>query len=214
MIPKSEYVGRRVRVIAKGHYKGQAIGRCGVVESFWSCDSIGVRLDGVDNSSSKYGYFYFKISELQFLGPAEAPEKTYEGETEIMEIKNYANIAMAQFLNDRRSPAPLYEYANFDPDLKVGDCCVVMSAHHELGIAEVVDFKATPEQPVVREIVGKFDKAAYDARVSAREKATELKAKMEARAKQLQDLALFQALAQNDAEMAELVQEYLGLMKC
>lgn len=211
MVPKGEYLGSRVRVIGRGSYKSKAIGRCGVVESFWSSESIGVRLEGIENSASKYGYFYFKMSELQFIEVADESVNNYEGETEIMEIKNYVNIALVQFLDDRRSPAPLYEYANFDQDLQVGDCCVVMSAHHGLGIAEVVDFKETADQPVTREIVGKFDKAAYDARVAAREKAAELKAKMKARAKQLQDLAVFQLLAKEDDEMAQLLNEFKSL---
>lgn len=212
MVPKGEYIGCPVRVIGRGHYKDKAIGRTGVVASFWSDESIGVRLDGAENASSKYGYFYFKLTELQFIGPADGPANNYKGENETMKIENYFNIAMVQFLNDSRSPAPLYEYANYDPGLQVGDRCVVMSAHHGLGLAEVVDFKETPDQPVLREIVAKFDTTEYDARVAKREKEAELRGKMQVRAKKLQDMALFQALAQNDSEMAQMVQEYLVLM--
>ena len=213
MTPKSDYIGYRVRVVGRGHYKNKAIGRTGVVASFWSHDSIGVRLDGVENTGSKYGYFYFKFTELQFIEPTDCVTNNYEGEKENMKIENYFNIAMVQFLNDNRTPAALYEYANFDPDLQVGDRCVVMSAHHGMGLAEVVDFKETTDQPVVREIVTRFDTSNYDARIAMREKSAELKAKMQARAKRLQDLALFQMLAENDPEMAQMLQEYQDLVK-
>lgn len=44
-----------------------------------------------------------------------------------------------------------------------------------------------------------------------RNKAAELKAKMEARAKQLQDIALYKMLAENDPDMAELLNEYQAI---
>jgi tRNA A37 N6-isopentenylltransferase MiaA len=46
-----------------------------------------------------------------------------------------------------------------------------------------------------------------------RAKAVELKAKMEARAKQLQDIALYQMLAKDDPDMAELLKEYQDIPK-
>lgn len=212
-MPKKFEVGDRVRVIARGHYKDRAVGRFGVVKScWWGSDSIGVTLEGISNGSSKYGYFYFKSHELEFLSCETTNTKIFGGENTMQNIENYINIALVQFLDDSRAPAGLYEYANFDESLQVGDQCVVMSAHHGLGLAEVVDFKEKATAPVLREIVARFDTSAYNARVEQRKKAADLKIKMQERAKQLQDLALYQVLAQNDSEMAQMVKDYLDLV--
>ena len=56
-----------------------------------------------------------------------------------------------------------------------------------------------------------MDVSEYDSRVQRRKQAAELKAKMQARAKQLQDLVLYQTLAKEDPEMAQLLQEFAAL---
>jgi hypothetical protein len=54
---------------------------------------------------------------------------------------------------------------------------------------------------------------AFDYRVSVRKQAAELKAKMQERAKQLQDIALYQMLAKEDSEMMELLGQFQSLPK-
>lgn len=63
-----------------------------------------------------------------------------------------------------------------------------------------------------REIVSIVDTAEYDARVAQRKLAADLKAKMQERAKKLQDVALYQMLAKDDPEMAALLSEYQNLV--
>ena len=95
-------VGRRVKVIGPGHYRGKCDGQFGTIRAVWGRDSIAVDLDFGINQGSKYGYFYFKTSELEIIDnenikTATAAEK---GESKMQKMNNYLNIAVIQFLNE------------------------------------------------------------------------------------------------------------------
>jgi hypothetical protein len=62
-----------------------------------------------------------------------------------------------------------------------------------------------------REVVCKIDTTDYKARVETRKKAAELKAKMQERAKKLQDIAIYKMLAEKDDEMAQLLADFTNL---
>ena len=207
-----EYVGKRVRVTGPGHYGGRCIGQTGTVRAVWGTNSIAVDLDFEVNQNSSHGYFYFKISELEVIiqentKTATAAEK---GETDMYKLTNYLNVAKVQFLNDDTA-FRVIECANYDPSLFVGNLCVVKTASHGMGLAEVVEIVDSPEKELLREIVAVVDTFNYDFRVEQRKKAAELKAKMQDRAKQLQDIVLYQTLAKEDPEMAQMLQDFMAL---
>lgn len=126
-------------------------------------------------------------------------------------LTNYLNVAEVQFLNDNGFRT--IECANYDPLLAVDDLCVVMTKHHGMGLAQVVSIKDHTDADLFREVVTGLDTSAYDTRVEQRKKAAELKAKMQERAKQLQDVVLYQTLAKEDPEMAAMLQEFMALNK-
>lgn len=196
--------GQRVVVTGPGHYKGKHVGLAGEVYNVYA-DSVAVRLDGIINKHSGYGVFYFKATELT----NEETTKTEE-DRKMEKLTNFVNVAEVQFL-DEKVPFRTYEYANYDPDLKVGDLCVVMSAHHGMGLAEIVEIKQAPTEDLFREIVSKVDTTDFDARVARREKAAELRVQMQERAKQLQDIVLYQTLAKEDPKMQELLTAFMAL---
>lgn len=201
--------GARVKVIRQPnkYWKDKLVGLIGTVRSE-SGKSISVIFDTVQNERSSYGCFYFKVTELELMD---------ESNNEIMEeknmpkITNYFNAVTVQFIGDA-NPCPCV-YANFDPDINVGDLCVVKPAHHEIALARVAKIIDKNDIELQREIVTKVYTDDYDNRVKMRNKAAELKAKMEARAKQLQDIALYQMLAKDDPDMADLLNEYQCLPK-
>ena len=205
-------VGCRVRVIGPGYYKDKCIGHTGTIRAVWSRSNLGVALDDLTNNYSKKGYFYFNISELEIIDTEiiETAPAANKGEKKMQKMTNYLNIAVVNFIDDNDSRT--YEYANYTPDLAVGDLCVVMSAHHGMGIARVADIIfATSEADIYREIVAKVDSSAYYNRVASRERAAELKEKMQKRAEQLRDITMYQMLAKEDPAMASLLNEYLAL---
>ena len=86
-----------------------------------------------------------------------------------------------------------------------------MSEKHGMGLATVIEIVDRNDIETQREVVAKVYTGGYDSRVALRAKVAELKAKMQERAKKLQDVALYQMLAKEDTEMAALLQEYQSL---
>jgi hypothetical protein len=200
-------VGMRVKVVHQWVYPTmELIGLVGTIETVYS-NQIAVRLDDVYNRRSSRGLFYFKASELKVI------EEDIKEENAMSNITNYLNAVKIKFFSD--SGSSQYLYANFDPELAVNDVCVVKypSKGGGMGVATVVEIfdKADVNVEIDREVVAKVDMQPYDYRVATRAKAAELKAKMQERAKKLQDIALYQMLAKDDADMLALLQEYQAL---
>lgn len=204
-------VGTRVKVIKQFKYPGEKLlGLEGTVRSDTGTQ-IAVVLDAVKNSRSTFGCFYFKPSEL--LAIDEFTDKNMEEKNmrTVAAITNYLNVAQIKYVN-----APVkgvFQYANFEPGLKAGDLCVVKSEDNCILVAKVDEILEPVEHELYREVIAKVYTDDYDNRVNMRNKAAELKAKMEARAKQLQDIALYKMLAENDPDMAELLDEYQAIPK-
>ena len=207
-----DYVGKRVRVIGPGHYGGRCIGQIGTIQAVWSTSSIAVELDFEVNQNSAHGYFYFKISELEVITQENTKTATAaeKGETEMYKLTNYLNVAKVQFLNDD-TPFRVIECANYDPNLLAGSLCVVKTASHGMGLAEVVEIHEHTDNDLYREVVSRVDTGAYNFRVEQRRRAADLKNKMQERAKKLQDIVLYQTLAKEDPEMAQMLKEYADL---
>ena len=194
--------GKRVLITDKpACYKEyDLLGREGTVINWMSFNGkAAIQVDNWTNDASKQGYFYLKKTHIKLLE-----------EENMNKIENYVNVAMIQFADERCDRR--YQYANFDPSIRTGDLCVVMSANHGMGIAKVVEILPRNDLELEREIVAKVDTGAYDARVNQRKVAAELKTKMQERAKKLQDIALFQMLAKDDPEMAELLKLYQNVI--
>lgn len=207
-------IGRRVQVISPGRYGNKCLGCFGTVRVVWNPESVGVDLDLEVNEGSKYGYFYFKTAELAIVDNKDKKAETAEeekGENKMEKMTNYVNVAEVQFLND--TGFRTIECANYDPLLAVGDLCVVMTKRHGMGLAQVEAIKERTDADLFREVVTGLDTSAYDDRVAKRQKAAELKVRMQERAQQLQDVVLYQTLAKEDPEMAAMLQEFMALGK-
>ena len=196
----------RVRVVRQNKYSGyKLLGRIGNVKTSYSCGSIPVEFDDLHNVNSSYGYFYFKRSDLEIVND---DNNNTEGNN-MANVTNYLNAVKIKFVDDTKVCG--YIYANYEYDIKVGDLCVVKSAHHGLGLARIVEIIDQNDFETTREIVAKVETGSYDTRVELRAKAAELKAKMQERARKLQDVALYQMLAEKDSEMQELLNQYQAL---
>lgn len=203
--------GSRIKVRRCNSYsRNDYTGEFGTVvrNAYGAYGKIIVELDGKTNPYGATGCFYFKPYELEVVN--ECNNDILE-ENNMQTITNYHNIAKIQYLDN--ATVSHHHYANFDTSLKEGDLCVVKSAHHGLGLAKVVAIiDVDPrDNRVTREIVAKVDTDMYDFRVKARKDAAELKAKMQERAKQLQDIALYQMLAKDDPEMQNMLEQYQNL---
>lgn len=201
--------GTPVKVIRQSKYRNtKLIGEIGIAKSSYNGGSIPVEFAHHVNPASSYGYYYFKYGELEIV-----KEENIMEETTMNTITNYFNLAKIQFLSES-TPSDFY-YANFDTSLVVGDTCVAKYPNtrnvESFGVAKVVAILDQQDIETSREIVSKVDMKPYEERVAARARAAELKTKMQERAKKLQDIALYQMLAKEDPEMAELLRNYQSL---
>lgn len=199
--------GTRVRVVKQiGYSRYRLLNKIGVIK-FTEYGKFAVKFDDVCNLGTSLGVFYISGENLKLVN---TNDNDILEENNMPNITNYLNIAKIQYTDNTATSR--YDYANFDPELKVGDLCVVMSVSHGLGLAKVVEIIDQNDIETPREIVARVNADAYYERVNVRSKAVELKAKMQERAKKLQDIALFQMLAKEDSEMAEMLKAYQGLI--
>jgi len=196
----------RVRVIGQHKYLNtHLVGKLGTVKSDYGTE-IRVELDDMRNNYSGSGNFYFRPSELKII---DEYDNNMEENTNMPNITNYFNAVKIQYVDNSYSSGHIY--ANFDPDIKVGDLCVIKSAHHGLGLAKIVEVIDRNDYETIREVVTIVNTHDYDERVKNRAKAAEIMGKMKERAKKLQDIALYQMLAKDDPEMMALLEEYQGI---
>lgn len=187
-------IGDRVKVL-DDNYRGRTVGLVGTVRSAYD-GSIAVNLDCLNNDRSKYGCYYFKPKQLEFL----------KGEMNIMDGKY--RIALVNFLEGSNTSTD-YEYACYDMEIVEGDTCVVKTAHHGFALAKVRAFAAEAKSgPVTREIVCMADLTAYNKRVERRERSAKLMKEMKKRAAAAQEILIYKTLAAQDPEMAKLLAEY------
>ena len=172
-------------------------------------EKIEVKIDHERNDLSGSGCFFFKPRELVIL---DKNDNIMEDENmAVSDIKNYLNVVRVKFKPEGKPGNELY--ANFEPDLQVGDLVVVKPLLIDATVAIVEEIITGDNFTVQREVVAKVDTTAYENRVRIRNQAAELKTKMEERAKQLQDVVLYKTLAESDPAMKELLNEYLALVK-
>lgn len=206
--------GTRVKILRHKAYKNRSlVGLMGTVRTGCYMGNVGVDVDGLRNDNSTYGFFYFSPSELQVIDePENQNENIFMEENTMSKITNYLNGVKIQFAGDQ-TPSR-YVYANFIAGLAVGDVCVVKYPGDNrggMGVATVVEVLDGNDYETDREIVVRVDMCEYNDRVATRAKAAELKAKMQERAKKLQDIIIYQTLAKDDPEMMALLSEYQSL---
>lgn len=122
---------------------------------------------------------------------------------------NY-RIAQVSFLEGYNTNK-VYPYACYDLSMTAGDICVVKTESHGLGIAKIIEIGGKTDEKITREIICKCDFSDYNNREANRKRRAELLKLMHTRAAELQELALFQMLAKEDAGMQSILGEYNSL---
>ena len=208
----------KVRIREISEYSNKYAGELGIVEKTFprhANDTVyGVRLYDHTNKQSSTGLFWFEPKSLEKL----TGNNTYtndETENESEEIFMFDNfiVAEVEFFNN---PAPAIPYALYDTDVEVDDTVVVATAHHGFTLAKVVsislDVDKKKEVKHGREIVCRVDFKAYNERKEVAERISTLNKEMEERMKDVQRLAVFEAMAEKDEKMKGMLEEYKTLM--
>ena len=176
--------------------------------------SIGVELDGMENSSSSYGWFWFEASELKVI-----EESNQKGGNGMGKLTGFEKVAVLKGNYDKE-----YHFALYDDTVEEGDLVYsnngnasekVFKVHRVLMHEEALE--ENPKLNISKEVICKLDTSAYDARVREREDAKEkeqkkrtLKAKMDSIADDLVKDEFYQKLAESsgNSELKKLLEEY------
>lgn len=107
-----------------------------------------------------------------------------------------------------------YSFALFDEDIAEGDyvLCDTQYGYMAAVVKEILFQDEYSGSSVTREIICRLDFKAYETRKEARKKKSELKKKMDKLVKENQEAVLYQALADQNPEMAEMLKEYQSLI--
>lgn len=202
-------IGVKVEIIpGSNSYNGRFSGKSGVTirENHFNTGKgkIAVRFENITNERSSYGAFWFDPRELRICGLNKQEETTMLNGYKRAEIK---------FL-DGNNTDRTYSYALYDDCAMDGDLVAVRTGHHGFALAVVVSVHETDLEMVKcgREIIAPVSVDAYNARREKENRLQVLQQSMEAKAKDLQKLAVYEMLAEKDPAMKALLEEYRGLI--
>lgn len=183
-------------------YDGRFCGKTGIIKRI-SGSSYGVEIEGETNKNSKYGLFWFNKKEIMLSS------KNNKNQEEYFMDKNYHPVII-NFISGSNTSVP-YTYAAYE-DYAEGDYVVVHTGHHGMALAKVKSIGAEEDKVEYgREIICKIDMTAYNDRKARAKRKAELKGKMEAKVKELQETAIFEMLAKEDVGLAEMLKEFKEL---
>lgn len=188
------------------NYRGKYAGYQGTIKRITGKSSIGVEFAGMPNKNSSYGLFWFKESDLEYV-----KNKNIKNESEEIKMLNGYKTVLIKFL-DGTNTDKRYAYAAYN-EVNENDYVVVKTGHHGWGIAQVSEI--LNEDYAVecgREIIAKFDPSSYFERIEKIKRLSEIKKSMDAKVKELQHLAIYEALAKDSPEMKELLDEFKSLI--
>ena len=124
---------------------------------------------------------------------------------------NY-HVAMVRFIQGTNTTKH-YSFALFDTNIVIGDK-VLCDTSNGYGVAEVVEIMSKDSysgSPVTKEIICKCDFTDFNNRATMRKQKQTIKAKMDKMLHDNQELILYQAIADKNPEMAELLAMYKAL---
>ena len=212
-------------------------GKIGTVRSVYY-GRVSVCFDDLKNQSSSNGVFYFDTHHLRIIDDFNRDEtmstvdryiqediemtytlakwrkeleRTQKEKEEIPMLKNY-RVAGIRF-QDGYNTDKTYPYALYDENIAIGDLVVVMTGHHGMSIAEVCSIGDFDKDAVScdREIVCKVDMTAYQDRKARAKKLADLKKEMDAKVKALQEVALYELMAEKDPELKGMLEAFKAL---
>lgn len=192
------------------------IGKKGIIKLFVNKNRIGLKVEGINNPISSFGYFYVPQNYIVI--------QNNEGEDNMSKINKYKGtykIATIVFLDNNNGRVYNYRLYNDGVEYKEEDIVVVMSAHHGMGIARIKNIYEPDAHEVNgilddnnsdREIICRIDMTKYIERKQKAEKISNLKGQMDKKVKELQGVALYELMAQNCPELQEMLNEYKRLI--
>ena len=201
--------GATVRVIStkKKKYK-ETIGKLGTVVGVMENSKLHrVHIDGLENSASMYGDWWFEPDELEVLECMEENEMS-TGRNDVRDIKDYKTVELVSntYINIR---------ASIHKDLicegLVGKKVAVTDYNN--GEPIMYDVAAIVETTQLHkfEVVALIDMEKFKAIRAREQEKADLMKQMKARIAQLQEEQIFELFAEKDNTLAELLAKFKGV---
>ena len=192
----------KVTILTSDKYENRYEGKTAIIEKV-SCgnSSVGVRIDNHYNVKSSTGLFWFDANEV---------EKIEKGD-KFMMFEDFTVVGV-KFLDgsntDKEYFYALYEY------VEVGDLVVVNTGHHGIALARVSSIGKGNKDDVKhgREVISRVDETNHKLRVERRTEIARLKSEMDKRVKELQDIAIYEMLAEKDPSLADMLGTFKSLL--
>lgn len=194
--------GDIVKVISSCQSRGQT----GRVVKYIQCCSY---------SLSKYVQVELKCGETKNYNEDSlilVDNKMIIGGNNKMLVGNY-NVAMVKFVQGTNTVKG-YAFALFDNNIGVDDL-VLCDTSNGYGVAKVTEIIPQNEYEgasVTKEIICKVDFTDFEQRKENREKAKKLKVEMDKKIKDLQELTLYEMMAEKCPELREMLDMYKTLV--
>lgn len=173
----------------------------GYSEGYYGNMNVKVVIDGKENANT------YNEDSLKLIG-----HNYISNEGDIKMIGDY-KVATVKF-QDGYNKNSTYYYALYDNDVEINDMVAVMTGHHGLAVAKVVAIEDNNLNRIQynREVVCKIDLDKYNERKNKIAKIKELKNKMNAQVKKLQESAIYEMLAEKDESLKNMLTEYKELV--
>ena len=192
----------KVKILSSDKYDNRFEGKKATIENT-SCGgtSVGVRIDGFTNSKSSTGLFWFDHNDV---------EKIEKGD-KFMMFEDFV-VAGVKFLDGTNTDKE-YFYALFEC-VDVGDLVVVNTGHHGIALARISSIGVGDKTMVKygREVIARVDENAHKMRVERRNEIARLKAEMDKKVKELQEVAIYEMLAEKDPSLASMLNDFKALV--
>lgn len=187
--------------------------KVGKVISLHSYYTVEVQIEGFPS-------LVFKTSNLELVKRYDEIDDTgickNEKENNDMCVKGNYNVAMVNFVQGVNTTKK-YAFALFDETITIDDAVLVDTANgYSVAVVNEIYTKDSYEEIgcslPTREVICKIDFTAFDERKEKRAKASKLKKEMGAKVKALQEIAVFELLAEKSPELKEMLDEYKNLV--
>jgi len=155
------------------------------------------------------------MKAISFKGefaPATERQETTKEETPMNTMYTEKNCRVAGVTLDPYNSKE-YAYALFLDDVELGDKVVVRNSDGSLVMGRLASVDSHPHEKVKNgcEVICVVDLTEFNKRQEQFAKVADLRKKMDARVKALQDIALYELLAKDDPELQTLLSEFKSL---
>jgi hypothetical protein len=128
-------------------------------------------------------------------------------------IKGNYEVAMVKFLQGMNT-AQEYAFALYDDDMLIDDLvlCDTVNGYRVAKISKIMPQREYNGVPVTKEIICKVDFTNFETRKKNRVKAEQLRTEMDKKLKDLQEIALYELMAEKSPELKEMLETYKSLI--